>query len=154
MKCTDCNGSRFYVGLGFTQQQEACRHCGGTGIEPNSISKEKTVLKSDAGAGIQTAPRAKKYNTPQQLMLSDVEYISDNLGNFPTPIKEPGVSAAVYWIYVGRRNPPQCETDRRLSSTDSKSLPKAVALDYAQDHYLALYEREGTTEIFHCIWHY
>ena len=149
MKCIDCNGSKFYVGLGFTQQQEPCRRCEGSGVEPNSVPKETANKTSYSNK-----TRAIQYDAPQNLTLAAIEGISDGLQCFPTPVEIEEVRDNVYWLCVGRRSPPQCSTDRMLANGSGKDFPKAVVLEHAQNHFLALYEREGTQNKFHCIWHY
>jgi hypothetical protein len=61
------------------------------------------------------------------------------------------------YLYVGVRHPPTSKADGIPISWEAKGVALEVAISYAKEHYLALYEyrQKGTDGgSFECRWHY
>ena len=178
MKCTDCNGSKVYVGLGFTQQAEACGHGAGSGIEPGS-STGSLPLRDYQQAAVDTAltQRALWGEDPRLIERPWVLHVSKHCGQFPGHVLlevnddathfmdakyddgQKGyvdvfdANTGVHWILMGRRKGNDGADDRWMT-WDTVQVPRPVIQDYAQQHYLALYQRVEMENKFKCHWHF
>lgn len=157
MDCTDCNGSGLYVGLGL-YPAETCERCSGTGKEPlgggatgaTGPTKEysdvpRTLTNITARGFIDDFWNGKKDSFPSAIRL--VVDTKSHPGRhyflmFNTPVQDTGT----FYILVGHRD------GGDLVSRLPKDMPNAVALSFAQQHHLALYERLGADNYFFKIW--
>ena len=164
MKCTDCNGSGQYVGLGL-YPAEPCESCGGTGI--HTIQAKPT---SQPGRYAQIAGRISvltgvdisaysdgfwKVNTwcfPNVIALETKDVVGQGKLFTLFGVSVDNINEGLQYLLLGDRRPHQSNNDRVLFTWFSKDHPRPVVLDHAQKHYLILYERDGQENRFQKIW--
>lgn len=177
MKCTDCNGNKFYEGLGhFGDVREYCSRCKGSGKEPgNSISRLGTT-GTPIRRGDSPAYRARGTGGLAELMTKvSIQSVSANQSSFPdtirlettqhnggyfthhqhpdgTLVKVTNSEEGLHWVMLGVRA--GSGLDKDPLGWDTQHQTEAVMLPFAQAHYLALYKRINMDNRFQCIWHY
>jgi hypothetical protein len=177
MKCTDCNGSGVYVGLSHYNEREDCERCGGSCIEPGG-KNGSFPLRDYQQAAVDAAltPRA-LWEDSRLIERPWVLHVSKHCGQFPGHVRlelngdaacfmdakyddgQKGyvnfhdANTGVHWILMGRRKGND-DADDRWMTWDTVQVPRRVIQDYAQQHYLALYQRIEMKNEFKCLWHY
>ncbi len=167
MKCTDCNGTKQYLGLLHYQVPEACRRCNGTGIEPGSERVSQSKASSQVNGVVHTltiptivelSKRLKDF--PKRVALETRKTRANELvfANSAFHIDTEAIPVTYpkgpFWIYAGARTPAQNRWDSSPLDWGSIDVPEPVAKNHAQRHYLVLYRRINLLNEFVCHWHF
>lgn len=163
MKCTDCNGSRIYIGLGHYNDREACRHCKGSGNEPGGALPGSAATRFFPGVTAKATPDLVRKLSQSQgrfpefiSLRGSVNLLTFRL-HFSDIISTDGCTVlnddSVHWVLLGERLG-GTDVDSRLIGWETHDVPEPVVQEYAEMHYLALYQRVDIRNHFRCIWHY